>query len=1159
MARQLVEKYTFSPDVANAGYVKFPGKVDATQLLIIANKTSQTNIYAIGDPTRGGTVTYSATEDAGFFSEQEGVTTVTFNYDTSTMSANDKIAIYTDAPKQIGNIVRPYAFGVDAIERMRVANPQSLIDADFEYGLQPTKWQNYSDVRNIPGIYEKPGLDLFLSDITSNTASPSLMTVTTSTPHGLTVNDPVIIYGLTGTSNYARAEGAFVINTVPSIYTFTYYAKGIVGTSGNPGTSVYSASSYGRRGGFYTGSDLPIESVTSNGANPSVITVTCSANHGLVAGAPLIGIASSTGTNHALLTGNFFAESVPSSTTFTFTARVGGAVASSGINMIMYTRSDAFVLHRPFDGGVNLGAFVPSHGASISRQTKKYMRYQSGKGILWTSGVLFNPVMNLDQISAASTTPGSLITVSTELDHCLQVGAVVKIDGVVTSGYNGIYGINTIVNENTFTLVAASTLGSTTAVITNLPRVTLKNWHGASVRMGPFDDQNGLFWEFDGRELAVVKRSATYQLSGFCTVTPGSQAVTATSGRFTQQLKVGDRIVIRGMTYMVGSITSDNALTINPAYRGVNTSSGIKLSTVIDTRVPQSEFNIDKIDGTGISGYNINLNKMQMMGIAFSWYGAGFIDFMCRGPDGNMILVHRMKQNNINDEAYMRTGNATVRYQTINESVIDTLSDSITQSATTVPLNDVSRFPATGGTVLIENECINFTGINTGANTLTGCTRGATFDLFVGGVNKSFSGGSATQHNYGNGRTSVTLISCTAAPTLNHWGSSYIMDGGFDTDRGYYFSYAALNQTIPTGDAHTVFFIRLAPSVSNSISGTLGDRDLLNRSQLLLQKLQVQSNQSVQVYGILNPGNIQSGSELTWTSVNTSALGSQPSFAQVAEGVTYAATPGEQIFSTLGQPNGFSEIDLSQLKELSNSAIGGYNNFPDGPDVLGIVVKNLTIGTTLFNVTKTTTDSSSKYRINGYNNPTLTVYRGQTYTFELAGGVLNGTVAVSGTAGQFTCGASALAVGDRIRITGTLGGTGTITDYVTGNEYKVSAVTGTSPSITGFTLTTTADAAITTTAGTLTGLTYSTSNPFGNHPLWIKTTDTIGTGDAYSTGVTNNGGNYGQTITWTVDIDAPDTLYYHCQYHTADHGPISVLDRDPANVNINLFWSEAQA
>jgi len=388
-------------------------------------------------------------------------------------------------------------------------------------------------------------------------------------------------------------------------------------------------------------------------------------------------------------------------------------------------------------------------------------------------------------------------------------------------------------------------------------------------------------------------------------------------------------------------------MTINPAYRGVSAGSGIKLAVTIDTRVPQHEFNIDKLDGTGVSGYDINLNKMQMMGISFSWYGAGFIDFMCRGPDGNMIVAHRMKQNNINDEAYMRSGNSAVRYQSINESVIDVLSSSINSSVTTIPVRDASRFPTTGGVVLIENECISFTGVS--GNTLTGCTRGASFQQFVGGTNRTFTGGTAASHAVGNGFTSVILISCTAAPTLNHWGSSYIMDGGFDVDRGYYFSYASLNTTILTGDTHTVFFLRLAPSVSNSISGTLGERDLINRSQLLLQKLQMTSTQNIQVYGILNPGNIDASS-LTWNSVNTSALGSQPSFAQISTSVTTTATPGEQVFATLAQVNGFAEIDLGQLKELTNSAIGGYSNYPDGPDVLAVVIKNLSASSCTTNI-----------------------------------------------------------------------------------------------------------------------------------------------------------------------------------------------------------------
>ena len=940
MARQLIEKYIFTPGIANAGTIKFPGKCDLTQLLIIANKTNQDNIYAIGDPTRSGTVSFNPDDNSTFYSEQAGVTTVTFTRDTSSYLSTDKVAIYTDAPKNVGNIVRPYAFGVDAIERQRVANPQSLIDADFEYGLQPTKWTNYTDVRNIPGIFERPGLDLFVTNVTTDGNSPSLITVTTSVAHNLIAANPVIVYGLTGTTQASRAEGSFVINTVPTGTTFTYYAKGIVGTASQ---SLFNPSTYARKGGFYTGADLPVSSLSSNAASPSVITVTCSANHGLLPGSPLVVVATSVGTNHNLMTGTVFAESVPSPTTFTFTCRVGGAVANSGLAASIYTRSDAFVLHRPFDGGVQLGNFNACHGATVSRHTKKYMRYQSGKGLLWTSGVLFNPVLNLDQISATGTAVSSVINVSTEIDHGLQAGATIQIGGVLSAGYNGTYGVYAITSETSFQVIASNVLGTASAVLTSFPRVTCTNWSGAAVRCGPFDEQNGVFWEYDGRELAVVKRSSTYQLSGSVTVTPNSQNVTGSSCRFTQQLKRGDNIVIRGMTYKVGTITDDNTMTINPDYRGLNSSSGVKLALTSDQRVPQSQFNFDKLDGTGFSGYNVNLNKMQMMGISYSWYGAGFIDFMMRGADGNMVVAHRMKQNNVNDEAYMRTGNMSVRYQVKNESAVSTLNADINSSVTTIPLVDASRFPSTGGVVLIENELISYTGIS--GNSLTGAVRAASLSMFANGGNQTFTGGAAASHTAGASKQqAVILVNCTSSPTIAHWGSSYIMDGGFDNDRGYYFNYTPPTVVLNSGQSKTAFFLRLAPAVSNSISGTLGDRDLINRSLLLLQKLQIQSDQSVQVTGILNPGNISAYTDLTWSSVNTVALGSQPSFSQISTTLSTAASPGEQVFSTLGQPGGFAEIDLGQLKELSNSSIGGYNNYPDGPDVLAIVVKNIAAG-----------------------------------------------------------------------------------------------------------------------------------------------------------------------------------------------------------------------
>jgi len=954
MARQLIEKYIFTPGTAGSGTIKLPGKVNLSQLLIIQNKTQQINMYTLGDPTKNATVSYNPT-DTTFkplqvngptqTSTQLGATTVTFASDTSLYNSTDSIAVYTDAPSNIGNIIRPYAFGVDAIERMRVAEPQSLIDADFEYGLQPTKWLSYSDILAIPGIYERPGLDLFVTNVTTDGNSPSLITVTTSVPHGLSAASPVILYGLGNTPYYARAEGSFIINSTPLTTTFTYYAKGIVGTSG---LSLYTGSTYGRKAGFYTGSGIPISSVTSNGANPSIITVTCSANHGLTPGTPIVSVVNSNGTNHNLVNGDFYAETVPSLNTFTFTAQTGGAVSNSGLSAIIYTRSDSFVAHRPFDGGVQLGTNTASYGATVLRQTKKYMRYQSGKGILWTSGVLFNPVSNMDQISANGTAVGSTITVTTEYEHGLQAGSTVVLSGVVTSGYNGTYGVTSIISEVAFTVSASSVLGSASAVLTDLPRVTLTGWSGAAVRVGPFDDQNGLFWEYDGSQLWVVRRSGTYQLSGFISVATGSQTVTGTSCRFTQQLKSGDNIVIKGQTYKVNSVTSDNSMTINPAFRGQANASSIKIAAILEERYPQSQFNVDKLDGTGFSGYNITLNKMQMMGISWSWYGAGFIDFMCRGPDGNMVLAHRMAQNNKNDAAYMRSGNMVVRYQSINDCVADRLVQSISSSDTTIYVNDVSRFPSTG-TVWIEGELINYTGTNLASNSLTGCTRGASYSFFASGANRNFSGMSAASHAVGNGFNAVRLVSVTASPVITHWGSSYIMDGKFDTDRGYYFNYASVNNTVTASQTYTAFFLRLAPSVSNSISGAGGIRDLINKSQMLLQQLQIQSDQSVQVYGILNPGNVDA-STLTWTSINTSALGSQPSFAQVSTSNATAATPGEQIFSTLGQPGGFASIDLSNLKELGNSPIGGYSNFPDGPDVLAVVINNLSSSTAHVNL-----------------------------------------------------------------------------------------------------------------------------------------------------------------------------------------------------------------
>lgn len=82
-------------------------------------------------------------------------------------------------------------------------------------------------------------------------------------------------------------------------------------------------------------------------------------------------------------------------------------------------------------------------------------------------------------------------------------------------------------------------------------------------------------------------------------------------------------------------------------------------------------------------------------------------------------------------------------------------------------------------------------------------------------------------------------------------------------------------------------------------------------------------------------------------------------------------------------------------------------------------------------------------------------------------------VSITGTGGQFQCSSTTLSVGQTITITGTFGGSGSITGYATGNVYYIIATNGT----TTFTLSASkGGSAITTTSGTPTGLTYINSS-----------------------------------------------------------------------------------
>jgi len=120
---------------------------------------------------------------------------------------------------------------------------------------------------------------------------------------------------------------------------------------------------------------------------------------------------------------------------------------------------------------------------------------------------------------------------------------------------------------------------------------------------------------------------------------------------------------------------------------------------------------------------------------------------------------------------------------------------------------------------------------------------------------------------------------------------------------------------------------------------------------------------------------------------------------------------------------------------------------------------------------------------------TSTKYYTRIYSTN-SSGVVGSTNTISytshSTSGNFVCSATTLQIGDRVTITGTYTGTGSITGYVSGNTYVVSAVAGTSPTVTGFTLVSDSVlGTLTTGAGTATGLTFQ-----ANTPIYMTVGDT---------------------------------------------------------------------
>ena len=991
MARQTILEtaYTFTP---STGTIVVPRIIQRERLVLITNVTTNTVIYNFSDSnlklnSHSITTPTSALNDSG----QTSTTTLVLNYNTAGMSSSDKLQIIVDEPQ---TNVAPTEIFTDPVNRSRVSQPQALIDTDFEYGTQPTKWENLALTNNRPFVFNGPNPITGISNI-SHASNQKTVTVTVAS------GAPGIGTAIIVTDTHLTiANGNFIVKTSNGSTSFTYEARainttGITNIFDNNKTAIFTGSLF---------SNAQIGGTPTFGwVSGQKVPVTTTVPHGLSIGNEVAIV----GCSSATANGSFAVSSINSNTEFAYYTNTALAANPTGGQVFVVPQGQ--FLHRPFDGGIIFTANANGNFEQSIRQTRRYFRYQSGKGIQISSGTCLKPNLQIDNMTASDIGIGSTITVQTKEQHNVQAaqpGTEITITGADQAGYNQTYTVNSVSSYNTFKVTALAGLTTTTA--TGNYTASVSSWFGSTNRLGLFDSQNGVFFEADGQDLYVVRRTSTFQLSGKVSVTNGSSTVTQTDAffptRFAGQLAIGNYIVLRGQSYRVTDIASNTSLTITPAYRGA-TSTFVIISKTQDFKIKQSDWNLDKCDGTGPSGYNINLAKMQMFYIDYSWYGAGAIRYGFRGPGGDVFYCHKTPNNNVNEESFMRSGNLPGRYETESIPPTTQITGTVQSSDTHIGVTTTTGFPP-AGTILVRNastfEYCNYTGL--AATAFTGVIRGqpgnasiastvATGENVAGVTTANLQVGQRIINGFPDG-TYITKIgvgqitlsqACTAAnqtliaapmgatsgqtftysptdpvgvelafptygPSISHWGTSVIMEGKFDDDKSLIFSFGQKNVTsIAPGARVALLAIRVAPSVDNGIAATFGSRDLINRMQLKLNSLGVSIRGSVTsnilIEAFLNP-TISSGT--TWTNAVGNVSGVvNSSLAQIADfsGGSTTISGGEATFAEFSV--GTSTVDLTNIRDLGNSILGGGAStantqvYPDGPDVIVLAVTNI--------------------------------------------------------------------------------------------------------------------------------------------------------------------------------------------------------------------------
>lgn len=96
--------------------------------------------------------------------------------------------------------------------------------------------------------------------------------------------------------------------------------------------------------------------------------------------------------------------------------------------------------------------------------------------------------------------------------------------------------------------------------------------------------------------------------------------------------------------------------------------------SVAETKVAQSSWNIDKLDGTGPSGLTLDISKAQILWMDIEWLGVGTVR-MGFVIDGKFIHCHSFHHANLLASTYITTASLPIRYEIANTGITTSISN----------------------------------------------------------------------------------------------------------------------------------------------------------------------------------------------------------------------------------------------------------------------------------------------------------------------------------------------------------------------------------------------------------------------------------------------------------------------------------------------------